>query len=70
MEKSVLDIKECARHQKQVLKTSDVRNIEGTFVVKLRGQNNDTHFSYTELPLNEDDKKLKNNRMISIKVKQ
>ena len=45
MEKSVLDITEIVRHQKQVLTTSDVRDIEVTLVVKLRGQNVDTHFS-------------------------
>ena len=56
MEKSVLDITESTRHQKQVLTTSDARYIEGTFVVKLLGYNIDTHFFYTQLPLNEDDK--------------
>ena len=45
MEKSVLDIKDSVRHQKQILTTSDVRDIEAIFVVKLRGQNIDTHFS-------------------------
>ena len=56
MEKSVLDITEILRHQNQGLKTSDVRDIEGTFVVNLRGQNIDSNFFDTKLPLNEDDK--------------
>ena len=56
MDKSVLDITDRLRHQKQGLKTSDVRDIEGIFVVKLRGQNIDCPFFYTQLPLNEDDK--------------
>ena len=48
MEKSVLDITDSVSHKKQVLTTSDVRDIERNFVVKLRGQNIDTHFfSYT-----------------------
>ena len=45
MDKSVLDITDSLRHQKQVLKTSYVRDIEGIFVVKLRGHNIDSHFS-------------------------
>ena len=56
MDKSVLDITDSVRHQKQRLTTSYVRDIEGNFVVKLRGQNIYTHFFYTKLPLNEDDK--------------
>ena len=55
MEKSVLGIKYILRHQKQVLTTSDVRDIEGNSVVKLRGQNINCHFFYTQLRLNEDD---------------
>ena len=43
------------RNQKQGFTTSYVRYIEGTFVVKLRAQNIDTDFFYTQLPLNEDD---------------
>ena len=39
MEKSVLAITYSVTHQKQRLTTSDARDIEGTFVVKLRGQN-------------------------------
>ena len=45
MDKSVLDITDSVRCQKQVLTTSDVRDIEVTFVVKLRVHNIDTHFS-------------------------
>ena len=56
MEKSVLDITDRVRHHKQGLTTSDVRDIEGTYFVKLCGHNIDTHFLYTQLPLNEDDK--------------
>ena len=44
MEKSVLDITDSLRHQKQVWTTSDVRDFEGTFVVKLRAQKIDSHF--------------------------
>ena len=44
MDKSVLDITDSVRHQKQVFTTSDVRDIEGTFVVKLRGQNSEKMF--------------------------
>ena len=51
----MLDITDSLRYQKQGLTTSDFRDIEGTFVVKLRGQNIDGHFLYTQLPLNEDD---------------
>ena len=55
MEKSVLYITDSVRHQKQVLTTSDVSDIEGTFVVKLRGWNIENYFFYTQSPLNEDD---------------
>ena len=55
MEKSVLDITDILRHQKQVWKTSYVSDIEGSFVVKSCAQNIDRHFFYTQLPLNEDD---------------
>ena len=58
MDKSVLDITYILRHQKQELTTSDVRYVEGIFVVKLRAQNVDSHFLNTQLPLNEDDKNL------------
>ena len=55
MEKSVLDITDSLRHQKQGLTTSDVRYIGGIFVVKLSAPNIDSIFFYTQLPLNEDD---------------
>ena len=55
MDKPVLDITDSVRHQKKGLETSYVRDIKETFVVNLRGQNNDTHLFYTQLPLNEDD---------------
>ena len=58
MEKLVLDITDRLRHQKQGLTTSDVRYVEGTFVVKLRAQKVDSHFFNTQLPLNEDDNNL------------
>ena len=58
MDKSVLDITDSLRHQKQGFTTSDVRDIEGTFAVKLRGKNIDSHFFYTQLPLSEDYKNL------------
>ena len=34
---------------------TNVKDIDGTFVVKLRGLNIDNYFFYTQLPLNEDD---------------
>ena len=58
MEESVLDITDRLIHLEQGLITSDVRDIEGTFVVKLRGQNIYSHFFYTQSPLNEDDTKF------------
>ena len=58
MEKSVLDIIDILRHQKQGLTTSDVRGVEGTFVVKLRDQKVDSHFKNTKLPLNEYDNNI------------
>ena len=64
-EKLVLDITDSVRRQKQEMITSDVSTIE-FFLVRLRGQNIDTYFFYTRLPLNEDDKFLTNNRLISI----
>ena len=39
MEKPVLDIIDSVRHQKQGVTTLDVSDVEGTFVVKLRGFN-------------------------------
>ena len=47
MYKSVLDITVSVKHQKQVLTTSDVINIEGIFVVKLRDLNVEKYFLYT-----------------------
>ena len=44
MERSVLDITDRLRHQKQGLTTSDVRDIGGNFVVKLRAHKIDSHF--------------------------
>ena len=55
----MLDITDRLRHHKQGLTTSYVRDIEVTFVVKLRAQKMDSHFFYTQLPLNEDDKNSK-----------
>ena len=52
MEKPVLVITDSVRHQKQVLTTSDVRDLEGNFVVKLRVQNIENYFFYTKLPPN------------------
>ena len=51
----MLDITDIFRHQKQGFTTSDVRNIEVTFVLKLLAHDIDSHFFYTQLPLNEDD---------------
>ena len=45
MEKSVLYITDNIKHQKKGLTTSDVRDIEGTFVVKLHDKNIDNHYS-------------------------
>ena len=44
MEKSVLDVTNSLRHQKQGLTTSDVRNVEGNFAVKLRAHKFDNRF--------------------------
>ena len=44
------------RHQKLGLKTSESRDVQGIFVVKLRAQEVDSFFLNTQLPLNEDDK--------------
>ena len=54
MEKSVLDITDSLRHQKIGFTTSDSRDVEGTFVVKLCDQKVDSHFFNTKLPVNED----------------
>ena len=62
MDKSVLDITDSLRHQKLGLTTSEARDVQGFFVVKLRAQKFDRHFFNTQLSLNEDgndlDKKL------------
>ena len=55
MEKSFLGIIDSVRHKKQGLTASYVKDIEGTFVVKLSGNNIENYFFYTKLPLNEDD---------------
>ena len=44
MEKSVLNIIDSVIHQKKGLTTSDLIDTEGTFEVKLRGNNSHTHF--------------------------
>ena len=44
MEKLVLDSTYILIHQKQGLTTTDVRDVEGSFVVKLRAQKVDRHF--------------------------
>ena len=38
--------------------TSDVRSVEGNFVVKLHAQKVDSHFLNIQLPLNENDNNL------------
>ena len=58
MEKSVLDISDSVRYQKRGLTTSYVRDVEGTFVVKLRAQSIYGHFFYTQLHLNEYDNNI------------
>ena len=58
MDKSLLDITYRLIHQKQGLTTSYVRDIEAIFVVKLCAHNIDSHFFYTQLPLNKYDKNL------------
>ena len=44
MEKSVLDMIDIFRHQKQGLTTSEVRDVQGIIFVKLRAQKVDSHF--------------------------
>ena len=58
MEKSVLDLTDSMRHQKLGLTTSESRDVQGIFVVKLRAQKTDSNFFYTQLPMNEDGKNL------------
>ena len=58
MEKSVLDVTDSIRHQKLGLNTSESIDVQGMFVVKLRAQNTESHFFYTQLPLNKDGNNL------------
>ena len=44
MEKSVLDLTDSLRHQKLGLTTSDSRDVQGIFVVKLRAKKTDRQF--------------------------
>ena len=55
MEKSVLDLKVKMRSQKKGIKKAEVKDIHGTFFVKLRGLNIQNKYFNTLLPLNEDD---------------
>ena len=70
MDKSVLDITDGLRHQKQRLTTSDVRGVEGTFVVKLRAQIVDSHFLIHNYLWMKIITILKKNRVIWITRKQ
>ena len=47
VDKSVLDMTDSLRHHKLGLKTSEARDVQGNFVVKLRAQKVDSHFLYT-----------------------
>ena len=58
MEKSVLDLTDIMRHQKQGSTTSESIDLQGIFVVKLRAQKTKSHFFNTQLPLNEDGNNL------------
>ena len=58
MQKSVLDMTESLIHQQLGLSTSESRDVQGIFVVKLRAQKTDSHYLNTQLPLNEDGKNL------------
>ena len=66
MEKMVFDITYSLRNQKQWFTETDVRDIDGSFFIKLCGLKIDYHIFNTKLPLNEDDNNLKNNLMMSI----
>ena len=44
MDKSVLDITDSLRHHKLGLETSESRDVQGIFVVKLRAHKTDSHF--------------------------
>ena len=63
-----MDIIDNLRHQKQVLTTSDIRYVEGTFVVKLHAQIVDSHFFNTQLPLNEDGNDLNKQLLTTTEV--
>ena len=54
----MLDITDRLRNPKQVIKTIDVRDIYGTFVVKLGVLNIENDIFNTQLPLNEYDNKF------------
>ena len=54
MEKSVVDVTDSTRNKKLGLTTSESIDVQGMFVVKLRAQNTESHFFYTQLPMNED----------------
>ena len=58
MDKSVFDMADTLRHQQLVLTTSESRDVQGIFVVKLRAQKTDSHVFNTQLPLNEDGNNL------------
>ena len=47
MEKSLLGLKVNIRNQKKGIKTIEVKDFDGTFVVKLRGMNIEEVFKYT-----------------------
>ena len=55
MEKSVVDITVRMRSIEKVTTTTELKDIDGTFFVKLRGLNIENKFFNTQLPLNEDD---------------
>ena len=58
MDKSVLYVTDSIRHQKLSLNTSESVYLQGIFVVKLRAQNTESQFFYTQLPLNKDGKNI------------
>ena len=49
MEKSVYDMTDSIRHQKQALTTSESIDVEEIFVVKLRAQKTESHFFYYKI---------------------
>ena len=55
MEESVFDITLKTRSHKQAVKTTQVNNFVGTFVVKLCGVKNEKLFLNKQLPLNDND---------------